>query len=269
LEVTRLLVSTLTLRPYVFIFLAAYLALAVPAWGWRRTILYTLLGYTLAWAAEFSSTHNGFPFGLYRYLQAPTADRELWVAGVPFMDSLSFVFLTFAGLHMGRLAVEPLERGPLGDWDLRWASLARPVRFSSWALGGVFTMGLDLVIDPVALRGERWFLGRIYEYAHHGVFFGVPLSNFIGWALLAWAITGLFALLERYWLAPRLGSWRGYPADAALGAVLYGGILLFNLMITFAIGEVWLGIIGCLLRIVLLAPILVRIRAKVSAVSPG
>jgi len=257
------------LRPYVFIFLGAYLAMAVPAWGWRRTVLYTLLGYTLAWAAEYSSTHNGFPFGLYSYIQEPTADKELWVAGVPFMDSLSFVFLTFAGLHMGRLAVEPLERGPLGVWDLRWASLARPVKLSSWALAGIFTMGLDLIIDPVALRGERWFLGQIYKYAHHGVFFGVPLSNFIGWALLAWAIIGVFALLDRFWLARRLGAWRSYPADAALGMALYAGILLFNLAITFAIGEVWLGFIGCLLGAALLLPPLVRVNEKISAISPG
>lgn len=253
----------------MFIFLAAYLALAAPAWGWRRTILYTTLGYALAWAAEFSSTHNGFPFGLYSYIQAPTAERELWVAGVPFMDSLSFVFLTFAGLHMGRLAVEPLQRGPLGAWDLRWASFARPIKPSSWALAGIFTMGLDLIIDPVALRGERWFLGRIYEYARHGVFFGVPLSNFIGWALLAWVITGLFAWLERRWLARRLGAWRGYPADAMLGAALYVGILLFNLAVTFAIGEVWLGLTGCLVGVALLAPILVRSYGKIPAISPG
>jgi putative membrane protein len=269
MEGARLLLSTLMLRPYVFIFLAAYLALAVPAWGWRRTILYTVLGYALAWAAEYSSIHNGFPFGLYSYIQAPTADKELWVAGVPFMDSLSFVFLTFAGLHMGCLAVEPIARGPRGAWDLRWASLARPVKLSSWALAGIFTMGLDLIIDPVALRGERWFLGRIYEYAHHGFFFGVPLSNFIGWALLAWTITGVFALLERFWLARRLGAWRGYPGDAALGVGLYVGILLFNLGITFAIGEIWQGFIGCLLSVALLAPVLVRMNGKIPAVSPG
>ena len=55
MEVLRLLVGTVLLRPYVFVFLAAFLALAVPAWGWRRTGLYVVLGYVLAWLAEYSA----------------------------------------------------------------------------------------------------------------------------------------------------------------------------------------------------------------------
>lgn len=258
MEGLRLLISTILLRPYVFIFLAAFLALAVPAWGWWRTLIYIVLGYTLAWAAEYSSTHNGFPFGLYSYFQEPTADKELWVFGVPFMDSLSFVFLTFSGLHMARLVFGPLRQGPLGRWDIRWASLERPIRAGIWALAGLFTMGLDLIIDPVALRGERWFLGQIYRYAHHGYYFGVPVSNFIGWALLAWTIVGVFGLLDRYLLTRYLGEWRNYPADAILCVGLYAGILFFNLVVTFAIGEISLGVVGCVLSAILLVPVLVR-----------
>jgi uncharacterized membrane protein len=254
-EIVRLLIGTLLLRPYVFAFLAIYLALAVPAWGWRRSVLYTLLGYALAWMAEYSSVHNGFPFGPYTYISGPTIERELWVAGVPFMDSLSFVFLSFAGLQTARLIRQPLAGGPNGRWDVRWADPDAPIGWRTWALAGLLTMGLDVVIDPVALQGEKWFLGQIYHYPSDAFYFGVPLANFAGWAALAWAITGAFLLLDRWVLRRSIGNWRGYPADAWLGAALFAAVLSFNLSVTWAIGQAGMGLVGCLWALLMLAPV--------------
>jgi len=264
METLELLLRTIWLRPYVFVFLATFLFMAVPAWGWRRTLLYAVMGYALAWACEYSSIHNGFPFGPYEYVSEPTIDKELWVAGVPFMDSLSFVFLAFAGLQMARLALEPLARGARGAWDVRWAQPGRLPGWPVWLLGGLLTMGLDWVIDPVALRGDRWFLGDIYNYNEAGQYFGVPLTNFGGWLFLALAITGVFLLVDRWLLRGRSperkgwGDWRGYPADAVMGAGLFTGVLVFNLGITFAIGEVVLGLVGCLWAAGMVGPIAIR-----------
>lgn len=256
----NLLVGTILLRPYVFLFLLAYLLLAVPAWGWRRIASYTLLGYVLAWLAEYSSIHNGFPFGLYTYISAPTANRELWVAGVPFMDSLSFVFLTFTGLQLARLIFSPLVRGPRGRWDLRWARPAASPGWYVWALGGLLTMGMDVIIDPLALRGGKWFLGQIFYYPSGGEYFGVPLTNFLGWALLSWTITGVFLLLEGWRFNRRWGAWRGYPADALGGLGLFIGVMLFNLAITFAIGEIALALASSLIFLFMLVPLFARLR---------
>jgi uncharacterized membrane protein len=254
------LVGTVLLRPYVFLFLLAYLALAVPTWGWRRTGLYTLLGYALAWLAEYSSVHNGFPFGFYTYISAPTAQQELWVAGVPFMDSLSFVFLAFTGLQLARLVWQSLVRGPRGRWDLRWAMPAALPRWYAWALGGLLTMGMDVIIDPLALRGGKWFLGQIFYYPPGGEYFGVPLTNFLGWALLSWTITGVFLFLEARFFNWRWGAWRGYPADALGGMGLFVGVMIFNLAITFAIGEITLALASSLIFLGMLAPLLARLR---------
>ena len=96
METISLLFGTILLRPYVFIFLILYLLLATSQIGWRRTLVWTITGYCLAFLAEYSSIHWGIPFGDYYYIDH-TRDRELWVAGVPFMDSLSFTFLTYTG----------------------------------------------------------------------------------------------------------------------------------------------------------------------------
>ncbi len=96
MEFLSLLIGTVILRPYVFLFLALYLVVASQQIGWKRTLLWTITGYAVAFAAEFSSIHGGFPFGDYYYVDA-TRNQELWIAGVPFMHSLSFAFLTFTG----------------------------------------------------------------------------------------------------------------------------------------------------------------------------
>jgi len=255
----RQLIGTFVLRPYVFGFLLAYLLLAAPAWGWRRTLLYTALGYLLAFGAEYSSIHNGFPFGPYTYVSEPTRERELWVAGVPFMDSLFFVFLTFAGLQAARLALAPLRPGRLHRWDWRWARPFDVPGWRVWVLVGLLTMGLDVVIDPVALLGERWFLGRIYLYPGGGPYFGIPLANFASWALVAWTVTGGFLLLERLVLGRALREWRGYMADALGGAALFAAVLAFNPAVTFAIGEVLMGLVGCFWAALMLGAVVVRV----------
>ena len=102
----HLLLSTIALRPYVFIFLASFLFIAIVNFGLRTTLLFTVLTYAVSLACEWSSIHNGFPFGLYHYIDATRA-REIWVFGVPFMDSLSFTFLAFASYTVALLLSSP------------------------------------------------------------------------------------------------------------------------------------------------------------------
>ena len=121
----HLLFSTIALRPYVFIFLASFLFIAIVNFGLRTTLLFTVLTYAVSLACEWSSVHNGFPFGLYHYIDATRA-RELWVFGVPFMDSLSFTFLAFASYTVALLLSSPLyRRGAdlriLDTWKIRRA----------------------------------------------------------------------------------------------------------------------------------------------------
>src|SRR5439155_1461572 len=70
---------------------------------------------------------------------------------------------------------------------------------TSWRVlvtGAFLTTLMDLVIDPLTVRGERWFLGRIYYYPEGGIHFGVPLSNYAGWFLVAAASIAAFQALE-------------------------------------------------------------------------
>src|SRR3989441_11029302 len=105
--VLSLLLGTVLLRPYVFIFLAAYLIASTLQFGLKRTFGFLVLGYWLVFLAEYSSTHTGFPFGWYYYIDT-TRHQELWINNVPFMDSLSFIFLAYASYTTALLLCAPL-----------------------------------------------------------------------------------------------------------------------------------------------------------------
>ena len=241
-----LLIDTLTLRPYVFAFMAAFLVLALHDLGRRRTVAFTASTLGVAWTAEFVSTRVGFPFGLY-YYTGVTRSRELYLSNVPVFDPVSFVFLAYASYCLARLM--------LGR------SRGLPVVVAS----AVFMMLLDVVIDPLAVRGDRWFLGRVFYYPDGGVLFGVPLSNFAGWVLVGGLAIGAFVGVA--------GGGDGDTRSARGGVVLYYGVLAFNLALAWWIGERVLFGLGVLLHLSLFLAVWScyagRGQRRVAAVGPG
>src|SRR2546430_15520370 len=152
----KLLLDTIVLRPYVFAFFLAFLLAGRGDLGWRRTLFFGAWVWPLAWLAEFASTRIGVPFGLYHYT-GTTRGQEIYVDNVPLMDSLSFTFLAYAAFCLARVV-------------LAGRAVSR-VRLA--IVSGLLMMLLDVVIDPLAVRGGRWFLGYIFYYPEGGAYFGV------------------------------------------------------------------------------------------------
>jgi uncharacterized membrane protein len=218
-----LLVGTVTLRPYVFAFLVAFLGAGVLDIGWRRTLAFTGCVWPVAMVAELSSTRTGFPFGFY-YYTGLTRGRELFIADVPFIDSLSFVFLAYAAFCLARTAL--VDRS-VPRWGMAIAA-------------GLLMMVLDVVIDPLAVRGDRWFLGPLFAYNTPGPYFGVPISNFVGWVVVGAVGVGLYLALTK-----NDSGGRVWP-----GVALYYAVLGFNLTMTAQIGELLLAVIGATIHLV-------------------
>ena len=211
--------GTVVYRPYVYSFLVCYLVFAIYHLGVKKAFLFLAGTYLIAFLAEYSSTRNGFPFGIYTYVEE-TRTRELWISNVPFWDSLSFVFLSYFSFVVAASAKFPrdLERG--------FAAFETPI------IGGILMMLLDIVIDPMALRGEHWFLVRVYFYPNGGPYFGVTIANFIGWF-----VVGFFS----QWIFQRVGFWtpkRSLGSKFVWGAFgVYAGVFGFNLFMTAWIHE--------------------------------
>ena len=237
-DLPRLLLGSLLLRPYVFGFFLLHLVGASALLGRRRTATFTLLTWGVAFAAEASSIRTGIPFGWYYYLPR-TADRELWILGVPFFDSLSFSFLLVASYALAWLLLMGGRRPEEGSHA--GGKPRRPGRVPHLALTSALFVLIDVVIDPLALRGDRWFLGQIYGYPEPGMYFGVPLANFAGWGVVGITATTLY----QAWEGRRPGGGSGrFLGRALLCPGLYFIVLAFNLAVTFAIGEWGLGLCG-------------------------
>lgn len=236
---TEILITTVLKRPYVVAFLLSYLVIAWRVAGLKWTLAYLFLGYGTAFASEYLSINFGWPYGWYAYVYE-NLQGEWLNHGVPVWDSVSYVFMNFAGLGAAYLAL---------------GSPVRPTPKQKLALvcyAAFFVTLLDVVVDPAAHMGEHWFLGKIYYYPDPGFYFDVTLANFAGWYLTSLAINavGVFAL--DFPARQNLNSF--WHKAAVLG--LYYGIFAFGLAVAVYLGQ-W-PLVACDLFWIALTAALIR-----------
>ncbi|HYQ92353.1 MAG TPA: carotenoid biosynthesis protein [Candidatus Competibacteraceae bacterium] len=77
-------------------------------------------------------------------------------------------------------------------------------------MAGVITVGVDLFIDPIAVKAGYWVW-----FKEGTVYYGVPLLNFVGWFVLM-----TLALLAWLWIAQQHRRSFGQKAVLAVGALL-------------------------------------------------
>ncbi len=153
---------------------------------------YLAFGVAVAFgiAVEAIGVRTGFPFGAYTYTASgPT------ILGVPWLV-------------------------PLGWWSFTiLATLVAPVRGRRW-WAPLALVAWDVALDPLMVQQGFW---RFDE----GRYFGVPLSNFVGWYLAGWLLVSILLIL-----LPRLRE-----ARAPTMRLVYGGQAAF-----MAIGLTWFGL---------------------------
>ena len=130
-----------------FLLLAASLAV-LGAGEAGSALLFAVAGFL----TEILGVHTGFPFGHYVYTDALGPS----LFGVPLAISCAWVTLL------------------VWSRDVAWRATAR--RWKATLCGAALMTAADLLIDPVATR----VLGY-WRWTQGGIFFGVPLVNFLGW----------------------------------------------------------------------------------------
>jgi uncharacterized membrane protein len=224
-----IVLETLVRRWYAFAFVGLFFWSAVPEVGLRRALRFFGIAAVLQLAAELTSTRWGVPYGSYSY-SGVTRSHEISISNVPLFVPLSFCTVVWAGRSL--------------------AAMWRPAR-TAWSLvlpGAVGAALLDLIIDPMTLRGGDWFLGRLYSYDAAGGFFGVPWSNFGGWVLMSAMILLADAVLEPGYVPPPPGR-RALALPAGIAgffivvalATGHWAIALTNVALTLALGVVAIG----------------------------
>lgn len=213
-----IVVETIVHRWYAFAFLAAFFWSARGERTWTQTLRFAVVAFVVSFAAELSSTRNGFPYGGYTYIAPGRAD-ELYLSNVPAFVPLTFGVVVWAGRSVAR-----------------WAGARSPLER---VLGGtVAAAAIDLVIDPVTVRGGEWFLGPLYAFDVSRGWFGVPWTNLAGWLL----VSALILAIDESVARASASRDADPPPDAPhRGVLLAAAVCAFFVVLAFATGHPDIG----------------------------
>jgi lycopene beta-cyclase len=197
----------------VFVVLVAF---AVSS-GWK-TVPRLLIILPIAWLAEYIGSHTGFPFGRYSY----TVLLQPQLGSVPILIPLAWSMMLPPAWAVADGIMDGKGRR-LAAWQLRlMRACVAGLAFTAW----------DLFIDPQMIQWGFW------HWSSPGFYFGVPLTNFLGWLLVS--ILASFFLMPQnldakplvliyagMWFLQSFGDlffWH-LPGPAIVGFLVMGGML--------------------------------------------
>ncbi len=187
---------------------AAVLALAL--WrgaGWRWL---PALGavYAASLGSELLGTTWGVPFGSYSYTSLLGVK---WLGLVPALIPLSWFLMAVPSYGLAQWAMA--GRGAI------WRVLTGSLLLLAW----------DLVLDPAMSEVTRYWL-----WAERGPYFGMPLTNLLGWYVTGLVLMALLEMLRGrewvtrvspWWLAAFYGANLLLPVGLVAAAGLWGAVL--------------------------------------------
>lgn len=163
------------------------------------------LSFTFGLLVEWLGYTTGVPFGAYRYL-APGPQ----LLGVPLLVPLGWFTFSVVGLALA----------PAGT--KRWLA---PLALVAWDVG----------LDPLMVTQGFWAF-------ESGVYYGVPLSNFVGWFVAGAALVTVLGWLEPRLLRDTSGEMRAvFWAQAFLISV---GLLFYGLPWAALAAALAMGAVG-------------------------
>lgn len=178
----------------------------VALWGYlggRRAAVALLALAAFAFAIESTGTATGFPYGEFYYGEA--LGPKLFGLS-PYILPVSYVPLVVGAVAAAYPTVKD------------WPDSAFARRFP-WILGSTLLLVLmDGVLDPSAAALGFWV------WPGGGLYYGVPVSNYLGWLL-----SGLLAAS----LLIRLGRWSASPPPGLLDSAIiamafWAGVACFS-----------------------------------------
>jgi uncharacterized membrane protein len=213
-----------TLVPAVFLFVHG-----ARAYGVRTALVFAALVLVVSNFFENLSIATGFPFGHYHYsgFAGPMLFSVPLLIGPAYLG-MGYLSWTLARLLLGR------TRGALAGASV----IAVPI------MASFLMVAWDLTFDPVAST-----INGFWIWEQGGSYFGVPVSNFLGWFLTVFIFFTLFAvyiarrthaaaeserLTGQYWLQA-VALYAAAAIPALLGPLAHSGVGA----VTDMAGTVW------------------------------
>jgi uncharacterized membrane protein len=141
--------------------------------GWRGMTLFLVTSFITANVMENLSINTGFPFGFFHHTDV--LGPKLFA--VPVILGFFYFYFAIVSWAWADLVLGPVGRPTLRDGIAR--AVVAMIVASAW----------DACLDPVgATVNAQWI------YPAGGGYFGVPLSNSLGWMLTIFTMVALFEL---------------------------------------------------------------------------
>jgi uncharacterized membrane protein len=165
------------------------------SYGWRGILFFLVVCLGVSNAFENLSIITGFPFGWYHYSDAMGPKLLL----VPLLIGPAYFGVGYLSWTLARAIFR--------DEDARLSGL---LSFATPTIASFIMVSWDLTIDPMMST-----INGSWVWHNGGSYFGVPVSNFLGWYLTVYVFFQCFALYARrrfasstkvhgYWATPLL-----------------------------------------------------------------
>src|ERR1700687_1653911 len=183
----------------LFVSVAFSLIHGAMRYGWAGIVTFIVISLVVSNILENTSILTGFPFGHYHYTDM--LGPKLFL--VPLLIGPAYFANGYFAWVIGNVLVGDVRRG-----SSAFTTFAVPFIAS-------FVMVMwDLTFDPRASTIEHQWI-----WEQGGGYFGVPLTNYLGWFFTVYVFLQLFALFVRFRPAPNQPA-RTFPRSYYAQAVL-------------------------------------------------
>jgi uncharacterized membrane protein len=194
---------------------------------WSGVVTFLVMCLVVSNILENTSILTGFPFGHYYYTVGPKLFLVPLLIG-PAYFATGYLCWVLATVLIG-------EVRPKGSWFTTFA-----VPF----IASFIMVAWDLSMDPTNST-----IRHLWIWEQGGGYFGVPLTNFLGWFFTVYVVFQLFALFLHFPKAAH-GETRPLPRSYYAQAIILYGVLGLtfvlsylvtggNTLVTDAVGVVW------------------------------
>src|SRR5260370_9669974 len=225
--ITAILPNGISVPAILFLF-PFVLIHGLKRYPWKGIVVFIVITFIISGIMENLSILTGFPFGLYYYTAA--LGPKLFL--VPLLIFPSYIAFGYLAWVLSTILVGRVRRG-----STIFTSVAVPL------VASFMMVAWDLSLDPIAST-----INQTWIWTQGGGYFGVPISNFLAWALTVYVFFQLFALYLR-----KSGSADPSPAIpithylqiilvymwTGIGFVLNYPFRPTNTQIVDAVGHVW------------------------------
>jgi putative membrane protein len=148
------------------------------SYRFHRILAYAAISLTVGYIMEALGVRTGFPFGHYSFTDGMGPKLFL----VPILMGPAYLGMGYIAWTLARVILTSASADRLtGPWVIT-LPLAASFVMVAW----------DFSIDPALST-----VGHYWTWLHGGAYFGVPVSNFLGWYLTNYLIYQLFAFYLR------------------------------------------------------------------------